>query len=107
MREYLNGDFISLLPADLQTALTTVKKVTNGEVTNDKVWLLSADEVADGNDIYPAIFKDASSRMKTTMDGTPSKWYLRSGEIVDENGAIITADDPTEEQGVLIGFSIG
>lgn len=107
MREYLNGDFISLLPADLQTALTTVKKVTNGEVTNDKVWQLSVEEVEDGNEIYPAIFKDASSRVKTTMDGTPSTWGLRTGEIVDENGAIITADDPNEEQGVLIGFCIG
>ena len=107
MREYLNGDFVSLLPADLQTALTTVKKVTNGEVTNDKVWQLSVEEVADGNEIYPAIFKDASSRMKTTMDGTPSKWGLRSGEIVDENGAIITANDQTEDYGVLIGFCIG
>jgi hypothetical protein len=41
------------------------------------------------------------------MDGTPSKWWLRTGEIVDENGSIIAADDPNEAQGVLIGFSIG
>ena len=103
LREYLNGEFISLLPSDLQTALTTVKKVTNGEVTNDKVWLLSAEEVADGNEIYPAVF---GSRVRTTMDGTPSKWWLRTGELVDENGVIGTGD-ATEAQGVLIGFCIG
>ena len=125
LREYLNGEFITSLPKELQTALTTVKKmsdtgydgsgVSTAVASNDKVWLLSADEIRDGNAIYPTIFKNANSRIKTTMDGTPSKWWLRDSNpeansswyCVDENGEICTMTDLTEAQGVLIGFCIG
>ncbi len=55
MREWLNADFIGMLPSDLKSSIATVKKSTNcgndgspGAVvsTNDKVWLLSVSEVS-------------------------------------------------------------
>ena len=64
--------------------------------------------------MYPTMFKNASSRIKQTPDGQPSKWWLRSSDpgsmngwkYVTENGEIATTNDVTEEQGILIGFCI-
>jgi hypothetical protein len=95
LREYLNGEFISLLPSDLQNVIKPVAKLSNYDNNNtirrtkDRCFALSAEEVGavipvevfgvtlgQGNQ-YP-VFTDDASRKKRNIDRTAVYWWLRS-----------------------------
>lgn len=89
LREYLNNDFISLLPEELREAIKPVRKLSDGgyydhaiRSTSDKIWVPSVDEVYAQNheqnvegqgDTYP-VFTDDSTR----QNRSPASWWLRS-----------------------------
>lgn len=99
LRTWLNGDFLATLPSDLQSALTEVKKLSDGgynnaEITtsNDKVWIPSVSEVnseqttvVGQGEVYPT-FTDSTSRIRTTIDGTARAWWIRSANITSYGG---------------------
>ena len=97
MRSWLNSDFYSLLPEDLQAVIQEVDKATNNTggssattdavtLTGDKLWLLSSIEIGCGSttDVYAAegseyrFYKENSSLVKYNLSGTADYWWLRS-----------------------------
>ena len=94
LRTWLNNDFLSTLPSDLQTALTEVRKLSDGGlgstelvVTNDKVWIPSCSEITseeltytiNGQGLTYSVFTDDTSRIKYQVGAsTASYWVTRS-----------------------------
>ncbi len=128
LREWLNGEFLTTLPSDLQTAIATVAKISdNGPkatdlvVTNDNVWIPSFSELRsdtrsyilpDQGATYP-IFTDISSIMFRPVgvdDGNYTYWTRSTATdslsyIAIENGVVATANG-IKDRYILIGFCI-
>jgi len=131
LREWLNTELFSMLPADSQVAIKPIIKLSdcgyyNKTIirTEDKIWIPSAEEVYSGYDnnvligqgeIYP-VFTDAGSRIRYVPGASrASMWWLRSTHAnkasdfhaVDNNGSLIswTANDGAYCY-VLFGFCI-
>lgn len=97
LRSYLNGDFISVLPSDLQTSISMVKKMSDSGAgntvivsTNDKAWIPSFDEVIGGSrsnvlngqgEIYP-VFTNNESRIRRYSNGDGATYILRTANMV-------------------------
>ena len=130
MRAYLSNTVFALFPAELQTAITTETKYSdntvpgetsvthNGCVTQDKLWLLSAQEVFGGTSYetqgehYSALFPNTNSRIKYDQSSLTSSWWLRSAYSnnyfcrVHTNGTV-SNNDASSATGVVLGFTIG
>ena len=88
-----SGSIYKTLPNDLQSVITTVKKLSNGGfnnqntlvVTDDKVWVPSVCELGgehtnnlEGQGETYSIFTDKSSRIRHTPDGNVKLYLTRS-----------------------------
>lgn len=126
MRTYLNDTVFTLFPAELQAAIKTETKYSsnyngtlfiNGCVTQDKLWLLSHQEVfgetnyESRGEHYSDLFPDQKSRIKYNQSGSSSDWWLRSVgssnnfRIVESGGGTYSYS-ANYNRGVLVGFSI-
>lgn len=127
VRSYLNGDFITKLPTDLQGSVTEVLKISDGgydnrtlKQTSDKVWILSPDEVGDTNDsgyilgqgsTY-GVFTDNQSRRRKRLDGSGSAYCLRSTSRSEgwwyniSTSGYLSTTTPNMNPYHLIGFCI-
>ena len=133
LRQYLNSDFLATLPSELQTTIAEVKKISDtgyidglsGSLTssNDKIWILSADEIGETSDSYSIIhgqgdvypcFTDGESRMFSTTDGQRGSYWLRTSNY-SNNMRFYNHDDLddslnskllTDEYYILIGFTL-
>ena len=131
MRTYLNTTILALLPAELQAAVKTVTKYSDnvvdgastithdGCVTQDKLWLLSAQEVFGGASYetqgaqYSDLLSDDSHRTVYTQGGARTSWWLRSAASKTSfrgvnNRGVIESSSPTasNNRGVVFGFCI-
>lgn len=127
MRTYLNEMVFALFPAELQAAIQTETKYSNnynggrivdGCVTQDKLWLLSHQEVfgettyETQGEHYGVLFPDESSRIKLDQSGSANIWWLRSvhsnfafRDVASDGSAF--AATASENYGVVFGFTIG
>lgn len=128
MRTYLNDTILALFPSELQSAIKTETKysdhivpgettITHDQVTQDKLWLLSAREVFGGTNyeqtgpVYSDLFPTQISRIKYNQSDSPSGWYLRSVtsvsafRIVSGSGTV-SYFGAGGSNGVVLGFSI-
>ena len=89
MRTYLSEDIIDYIPEEVRNAIVEVTKTqpyyttagvyTQGQTTNDKVWIPSQDEVYTSGGIYTKLYSNSASRIKKKLDATSaSVWWLRS-----------------------------
>ena len=94
-RKWLNGEFLTTLPSDLQTAITMVSKLSDNGYTStltssiittqDKVWIPSYSEVistqttiiGEQGELYPC-FSDDNSRIRKLVGGSADDWWLRT-----------------------------
>ena len=133
LRQYLNSDFLTTLPSELQTAIAEVKKISDtgyidglsGSLTssNDKIWILSADEIGVTSDSYNIVhgqgdvyprFTDGESRMFSTVDGQRGSYWLRTSNYSnnmrfynhDGSADSLNSKLSTDEYYILIGFCI-
>ena len=98
MRTYLNETIWPLLPAALRASIKTVKKysdiyntsatLVHDDVTEDKIWLLSAREVfgsrttyEQNGPIYSVLFTNTDTRIRSDPDGKNVEWWLRSASM--------------------------
>jgi len=70
IRRWLNGEYLNWLQQTVNGRVLEVKNQTNGNVTTDKVFLLSIDEAN-------KYFADNTVRI-TKYDGSTTWWWLRS-----------------------------
>ena len=130
LRTWLNGDFLTTLPADLQTAITEVEKLSDGGKNNktilkttDKIWVPSVNEISTKTnsylisgqgEMYPT-FTDDASRVKKTTNDTAQIWWTRSTYTftdyafwhVKTSGSVDKSDgDANKYFYILIGFCI-
>lgn len=87
MRRHLNGDFLELLPDDLQAVIIprTIKQRMGDRIvtTMDKLWLMSHTEIfgqewqPDVDDVQFDWFKEKAHRVKF-FNGEPYPWWERS-----------------------------
>jgi len=127
MRTYLNDTILPKFPAELQAAIKTETKyssnyngslVVDGCVTQDKLWLLSAQEVFGGTghetqgEHYSELFPNQSSRVKYAQSGYSSIWWLRSANTptaflaVNSDGSSRSTSQASSAQGVVLGFCL-
>lgn len=90
MRQWLNEEFIELLPDELQKVIKPrfISQRQGDRIleSEDKLWLLSEMEIfgicghsnSDEDDTQFELFKDARNRVKTYVDGTSAIWWERS-----------------------------
>lgn len=90
MRQWLNEEFIELLPDELQKVIKPrfISQRQGDRIleSEDKLWLLSEMEIfgicghsnSDEDDTQFELFKDARNRVKTYVDGTSACWWERS-----------------------------
>lgn len=90
MRQWLNEEFIELLPDELQKVIKPrfISQRQGDRIleSEDKLWLLSEMEIfgicgysnSDEDDTQFELFKDAKNRVKTYADGTSAYWWGRS-----------------------------
>lgn len=100
IRTYLNGEFFSLLPVELQAVIKSVRKKSSKgyndlfiETTDDKIWLMSPEEmgatITDTNNYltgqgskYPGVIKNfttSNSSVSLAQTWTRSIFYNSSG----------------------------
>lgn len=122
--------YLAALPSALQ-ADTGIKEVTKysrsydaanslysqNAVTQDRLWIPSHREIfgdtsyETAGNVYTAIFKDASSRIRRYYQGSSANWWLRSvydsnlARFVYGNGSD-SAYSVTNTNGVVLGFCI-
>lgn len=117
LRAYLNTDFVSTLPSDLQISISEVIKYSapdhatmHGVImrSNEKCWLLSNDELGDmtdnintgnisGEGSTYSCFTDNKSRICYKNDGVPYDYYMRTARrggynqfgIIDAKGRFV------------------
>ena len=128
MRSWLNTDVFNRLPSELQASIASVTKysdgyengaiIHDGVVTQDKLWLLSAQEVFGGTshetqgEYYSDLFPDINSRKRALPTGNTYRWVLRSAvastkfALVSQNGGS-SDTTATNSCGVVFGFTIG
>ena len=91
MRDYLNYEFIELLPDELKAVISarTIVQRINGKnyLSTDKLWLPSTTEVggkcaADIGDVAFPIFSGERSRVRE-FNGETYWWWLRSPNVSD------------------------
>ena len=124
LRAWLNGDFLTSLPSDLQTVISEVNKISNAGsnlvTTQDKCFIPSSSEIGltikytpDGQGTAYSVFTDDASRNKATTDGVTRTWWTRSKRTDSSNVVSWTAygfdsayspNDKTVY--ILIGFCI-
>ena len=130
IRNTVMPSYLAALPSALQ-ADTGIKEVTKysrsydaanslysqNAVTQDRLWIPSHREIfGDTNyetagNVYTAIFKDASSRIRKYYQGSSASWWLRSvNNSSDARFVISNGDDynsnVTSTFGVVLGFCI-
>lgn len=126
MRVYLNDTVFALFPAELQAAIRTETKyssnyndslIVDGCVTQDKLWLLSHQEVFGETtyerqgEHYGDLFSDKSSRVKYDQSDTVRVWWLRSAystaafRTVNASGSASNGNAPNS-YGVAFGFCL-
>lgn len=98
MRQWLNEEFIELLPDELQKVIKPrfISQRQGDRIleSEDKLWLLSEMEIfgicghsnSDEDDTQFELFKDARNRVKTYVDGTSARWWERSPYYHDTGG---------------------
>ena len=128
MRTYLNETVLALFPSELQSAIKTETKysdyivpgesiITHDQVTQDKLWLLSAREVFGGTNyeqtgpVYSDLFPTQASRTKYNQSGSGSTWWLRSASSATHfcnvlNGGAASGGSVSISNGIVLGFSI-
>lgn len=96
MRQWLNEEFIELLPDELQKVIKPrfISQRQGDRIleSEDKLWLLSEMEIfgicghsnSDEDDTQFELFKDARNRVKTYVDGTSAFWWERSPYYYDD-----------------------
>ena len=93
MREWLNGDFLDMLPSDLKGAIKAASKKTNSSAyttpgavssTSDKLWLLSYVEIA--GSIAPADLMKGSGIPAATYNAEGKQYQVFSEAKVSGNG---------------------
>ena len=85
LRRWLMRELWPALPEELREGIKPVVKKTypenmripHIETTEDRLWLLSADELMPGGQCYP-LFKDGKNRLKGKKGEPPMSWWLRS-----------------------------
>ena len=110
IRHYLNGDFYNSFTTDEQAAIHETELCNLGNPwypcagatnTRDKIFLLSAEEVAKylglNGDITPdnkfyVSDQHNHNRVATCPDGAPSRWWLRTPGNMPNFAACITVD---------------
>lgn len=126
IRTYLNGSFFNKLPSDLISSISEVVKMSDGgsdrilETSNEKVWILSLDELGIDNQSNQVIgqgeaysvFTNNTSRIRKLTDGTAKEYYTRSTPGSNNNYFYITPAGTVGTNGrrtsvwPLIGFCI-
>lgn len=128
MRTYLNGTVLALLPSELRSAIKSVTKysdyivpgesaVTHDQVTQDKLWLLSAREVFGGTSyeqtgsVYSSLFSSSAARIRRNQSGSAYLWWLRSASSVYyfryvDGGGNASDNGANSTYGVVLGFCI-
>jgi hypothetical protein len=126
IRTHLNGNLLATLPADLQTSISEVVKISDGgdervlKTTSDKVWLLSLEELGVEDRMDQLLgqgeayltFTDASSRRIKSVDGKIYVYHTRSTVdwsqvfAINSNSDAILSYYYYNTSGILIGFCI-
>ena len=126
MRTYLNSTVLALFPAELQAAIKTETKysdtyesalVHDGCVTQDKLWLLSAQEVFGGTSYetqgehYSGLFSSDASRIKYNQSGSANSWWMRSASSASlfrfvYNSGSAGTNAASTTRGVVFGFCL-
>ena len=125
LRAWLNDEFITTLPADLQSSIKEVIKLSNTTdsvivSSDDGLWIPSAEELGltgassagfhELGDPYPT-FTDDNSRVRTRNDVADS-YYVRNLQsyinhyMMLAHGRGITPTDKRTARAILIGFCI-
>lgn len=102
LRSYLNGEFLTTLPSDLQTAITKVTKMSDGGYSNpivvrsnDTVWVPSAEElgcdeqdyyISGQGESYSVFTDDVSRRRNRTTDASNvhKDYYTRTSDMSND-----------------------
>ena len=134
LRTYVNGTIYKSLPSDLQNVITTTKVIsghgsTAGETnfeTQDKLYLLNAQEVWNYNDNYYDTSTGSSKQLDyyknqediyagatKQYDGWEPYWWLRTAETRNTdsfravgNDGILNGDNASHSNGVSPAFRI-
>lgn len=130
IRTYLNETVLAMFPQELQATIATVTKYSgnivpgestvtkDGCVTQDKLWLLSHQEVFGETtyetlgEHYSDLFPDKTSRIKYSQLNTASVWWLRSVSSVPNfrnvsNTGSASLGSANTTYNVVLGFTIG
>ena len=125
MRTYMQNTIKPLIPAEVRSAIKSVKKYTtnintagstvnNVESTED-VWIPSAREVGitgyeNSGQSYTSLFTDSNSHIKKKTGGTSgTSWWLRSANNTAGFGYVHSSgngysSDANNSYGVTLGF---
>lgn len=133
VRTYCNEDLFNQFPPLLQQSIKEVKKVSDFgcakyelSTTEDKVWLLSFDELNNPTDVSEkcppgqgsaySVFDSDMKRIKTKVDSPsqPEAWWSRTSDYTSRDdwgrvwtsGSARTFESSTKRRGILIGFCI-
>ena len=127
MHTYLNDTIWPLLPEALKTSIKTVKKysdiyntsatLVHDDVTEDKIWLLSAREVFGSTSyettgpIYNTLFTNSTNRIRKNQNGNAVYWWLRSASHALSFRYVGTSGNAggyyaNEANGVIFGFCV-
>ncbi len=121
LRAWLQGDFYSLLPAELQSAIVVVDKTymianTENGTCQDSLWIPSSREVTSDTTkektgaTYSSYITSEMIK-KSDLDGVKTNWWLRTTNARIEQFALVQVSygfvvnsDADFEQGVVLGF---
>ena len=121
LRSWLQSDFYSLLPADLQDAIVVVNKTymkanTENGTCQDSLWIPSSREVTgdtskEKSGATYSSYITSDMLKKANLDGAKTNWWLRTTNarieqfsIVQVSFGFIVNSDADFEQGVVLGF---
>jgi len=128
IRKYLNGEFLNSFTQADRNRIADTKVVTNnnpwygttgGNATNDKVFLLSLEELVQyfgdsgklknrpGQDDYYFSDQYSQSRIAYDKNGTASWWWLRSPGFSTITAAIVDGDGDVNVNGLYVYILYG
>lgn len=81
VNKYLNTEYVKFFP---ENVVVSVDHITSGEVTNEKVFLLSKDEVERYLPYIPGV-NSCTSRVLTERIKKPINWALRDANAMKSN----------------------
>lgn len=130
VRTRLSDVILPLVPYNVRTRIQTVKKYSsiyengqilkNGLVTNDMLWIPSAQEILGGSSYetegvsYDVIYKNQNGRIKN-LNGTACGWWIRTVQnatnpkflTITETGTTYNSQPKNVAPAICLGFCLG